>query len=260
MCDIMMKHQVVEQNINTDGLPGYERRHYWLRGTLESPSDDDASSSIELRVRELCSPEQGTGGRVWHCSVILARWLHSMGESLLRGRRVLELGAGLGAPGLVAGLFADEVVLTDFGDVVHNLQYNVDLNTPSIHTKSQASIRAMELDWNRCDEYEEPPADVVVAAEVVYSVEMVPALVATLLRVLHPGGVCYLLQDASRTGFEEFKQSLTARGMVIKVLPIPPALSTRQAPGKSEDDNRGSDDEQDIAMDDDNYVLHMIQQ
>mmetsp|Transcript_10753 Transcript_10753/g.18436 ORF Transcript_10753/g.18436 Transcript_10753/m.18436 type:complete len:292 (-) Transcript_10753:100-975(-) len=254
MCDITMRDRIVAKNINTEGLPGYERRHYWLRGELEQ-SNDEPPPSIELNVRELCSPEQGAGGRVWHCSVILAGWLHRQGASLLRGKRVLELGAGLGAPGLVASLFAAEVILTDYGEVLHNLQYNLDLNMPSIQRTSRADVRVLELDWARWREWQEAPADVVICAEVVYSVESVPALVATLHKCLTPQGVCYLLQDISRSGFLEFKNQLRASGLALAVLLANPTAITLNEKGSKEDENSNGDDD----TSDDEYRLFTIQ-
>jgi len=66
-----------QQQAAADALPGYERRHYWLHDntpstTVVSPSEGD----VELRVRELCQPREGTGARVWHCAIVLARWLY----------------------------------------------------------------------------------------------------------------------------------------------------------------------------------------
>lgn len=51
---------------------------------------------------------------------------------MLAGRSVLELGAGAGAPGLVASLFAARTVLTDaHPSALHNLAHNLELN---LHT------------------------------------------------------------------------------------------------------------------------------
>jgi predicted nicotinamide N-methyase len=50
---------------------------------------------------------------LWESAIGLARWVASMGNQM-RGRRVLELGAGLGLPGIVAASLGAEVWQTDY--------------------------------------------------------------------------------------------------------------------------------------------------
>jgi predicted nicotinamide N-methyase len=62
-----------------------------------------------------------TGQYLWDSGVYLARWLLGNRERL-RNRRVVELGSGLGLPGLTAAKFAAETLLTDCAaDLVSNL-------------------------------------------------------------------------------------------------------------------------------------------
>ena len=73
----------------------------------------------------------GTAGEVWPAAAALCRWLADH-EQQVRGTRVLELGAGMGAPGLyAAGLGASRVLLTD-------LAYE----TESYRSKCEANITA----------------------------------------------------------------------------------------------------------------------
>jgi predicted nicotinamide N-methyase len=60
-----------------------------------------------------------------HRGVVLSRWL-SRHPELVVGREVLEVGAGLGAPGLTAAACgASRVALTDVdSNAVRNLAYN----------------------------------------------------------------------------------------------------------------------------------------
>ena len=46
----------------------------------------------------------GPGGRVWDGAQILAGFLATNAGTLVRGKRILELGAGTGLPGLVCAL------------------------------------------------------------------------------------------------------------------------------------------------------------
>ena len=57
----------------------------------------------------------GPGGRVWDASVALAQYLAANVDaaSEIRGRSIIEVGAGAGAPGMVAALMGGIVTLTD---------------------------------------------------------------------------------------------------------------------------------------------------
>jgi hypothetical protein len=70
---------------------------------------------FEVRVAECTYCEGGTGWRVWPCALLLSCWLAAERRELqLPTLRVLELGCGLGLPGLTAAaLGAAESVLSD---------------------------------------------------------------------------------------------------------------------------------------------------
>lgn len=71
--------------------------------------------AIEVFVDECDYREGGTGWRVWPCALLLACWLSAHHEELdLGGSRVIELGAGLGLPGLTAAALGAQLVrITD---------------------------------------------------------------------------------------------------------------------------------------------------
>ena len=57
--------------------------------------------------------EGGPGGRLWDAAVLLAQHLaERVGDDCVRGKRVVELGAGLGLPGIVAAYQGAHVTLT----------------------------------------------------------------------------------------------------------------------------------------------------
>lgn len=71
--------------------------------------------SVSIVVRECEYVDGGTGWRAWPCALLLACWLAKHAHELeLDDAAVLELGCGLGLPGLTAAaLGARRVVLTD---------------------------------------------------------------------------------------------------------------------------------------------------
>jgi Lysine methyltransferase len=117
---------------------------------------------------------QWAGTRIWRASVVTLEYLlseefeiESRGTSdtklgITRDHNVLELGCGLGVPGMVLHALRDcRVVLTDMGDLVDTLQANLDKAFPSLIDADGASsgspsrITAHALDWSRPEAVDE---------------------------------------------------------------------------------------------------------
>ena len=118
-----------------------------------------------------------TGTYAWPGGVALARYLVSA-PGTARGKRVVELGCGTGAAGIMAQwLGAKRVVLTDGSPaVLENTRRNVERNV-----KRGAEVR--RLRWGYAEDIAAagPAAfDLVLAAEVAYQRETLPAFLATV--------------------------------------------------------------------------------
>jgi Ran GTPase-activating protein (RanGAP) involved in mRNA processing and transport/predicted nicotinamide N-methyase len=116
-----------------------------------------------------------TGHVAWQALPILCHFILSeRGQRLMRDSRVLELGAGIGVPGLLAGRVCKEVVLTDSNDmVVERLRRNVELNAADMTCAGDA-VRVANVAWGaelypRDDVLERGAFDVVLGSDVVYS-------------------------------------------------------------------------------------------
>jgi hypothetical protein len=93
-----------------------ELRPPWPLELLVRPSRQHQTSQFDV------------GMVLWPAALVLARWL-CRNAALLRGKSVLELGAGMGLAGLAAAHLARRVCLTDFNPLVlENLRANVELN------------------------------------------------------------------------------------------------------------------------------------
>jgi predicted nicotinamide N-methyase len=143
---------------------------------LECPARDFPFSVF---VQPGCS----LGGHTWSSSVALARFLLSSGSSLVKEKRIVELGSGTGVLGIAccfAG--AKSVLLTD-------LSINLDMlcQTCELH-RQQFDVQSDSLDWRNEADRERIGSsfDVCVMSDVVYyeNEALFQSLVETLKAVV----------------------------------------------------------------------------
>lgn len=122
---------------------------------------------------------------LWPSAIALAR---AVARRSLRGRRVLELGAGLGLPGLAAAVGGARVTVTDWApEAIVAAQDNA--------ARNGVEVEALVSDWRDASELvARAPWDLVLLADVLYEERNVDALLALLPRL---GGEI-LLADPDR--------------------------------------------------------------
>lgn len=168
-----------------------------LLGALAAPpkseerrelSEFRLAAGVSVRLYELSYDHvDAEGSRVWTAALVLANRTAAR-EPDVRGRSVLELGAGCGVNGLAAAkLGASRVVITDFlPDMLANLRDNVAL----LDGPAAGVCEVSHLDWASDEEPAAEAFDVILAADCVlgayHSVELLPSVVK---RRLAPGGV-----------------------------------------------------------------------
>lgn len=164
--------------------------------TLPEPLDLTTTPARILieEAPNLLAAGSNVGLRTWEASLHLAQYLHTY-PGLVRGKNVLELGAGTGLVSILcAGPLRAKMILSTDGlpHVVESMQRNIDRNTqllPAADTDS-SPIEARVLDWasiesledtltvNDCSDY-----DLIIGADITYSPDVVPIL-AQLLKIL----------------------------------------------------------------------------
>lgn len=141
------------------------------------------------------------GMKTWGAGIFLAEVLNNH-PIILQGRRVIELGSGVGQTGLIAcrkrphhcvnGRDEDnfsppiEMCMTDYtDDILRNLQHNVSIN---VGVDPRCIINCRTLDWNDCvlpQQDQKSPIifkkyDVLLAADCTYSEDLCDILVSAI--------------------------------------------------------------------------------
>ncbi len=139
---------------------------------------------------------------LWSSAVALAR--HLPGEHLA-GRRVVELGCGVGLPSLVALAHGARVTATDhYGAALDFARYNALVNLGR-----EPCTRL--LDWHASRAQEPGSFDLVLAADVLYEARNVQALAVLIPALLAPGGEV-LLADPRRKDAPVFLERMWEMG------------------------------------------------
>ena len=181
---------------------------------------------IEVRVLETALAN-GVGARLWNAARTLSERLARAPETV-RGKTVLEVGAGVGTCGILAAkLGARSVTLSDFEEPLLEA-----LDRSVVENGCAATCSARALDWRR--ELERAPTpttnprraladdevfDVIIGSDVLYEREHVLALPACVDRRLAADGACWLVNASRYAGmFEELVDALRARRLRVDVV------------------------------------------
>ncbi len=132
--------------------------------------------------------------RLWEAAIVLSEFV--AGLPCPEGTSLLELGAGLGAPGLTAAAAGFQVTLTDYEDLI------LDFERINAAASKLLNVQIAMLDW--LDPPEMPQYDVIVGAEILFREEFFEPLLGVLRKALKPEGVVYLAHDIKRRSLEPF--------------------------------------------------------
>jgi len=170
----------------------------WRAASLEQFVDADAL------LRNAAAPEPPYWMHLWPGAVALARMVLADAE-LGAASRVVELGAGLGLPALVAARRGARVVATDWQ------RAPLRVLSRSLSDNGVAAA-CVQMDWVQpalCGGF-----DLCLGADVAYDQAAEGALVAALARLLGPGGRAWLA-DSVNTARISLAETLAARGFIV---------------------------------------------
>lgn len=133
--------------------------------------------------------------KLWEAAMVLADLMLTMPPAR-PGQTLLELGAGLGAPGLAAAMAGHDVTLSDYEPEVLEFQ------RISAAASGLKGVQCRLLDWL------EPPAlprfDTIIGAEILFREEFFAPLLNVFRSLLARDGVIYLAHDVRRKSLAPF--------------------------------------------------------
>ncbi|HEX8360213.1 MAG TPA: methyltransferase domain-containing protein [Longimicrobium sp.] len=188
-------------NTTVGDFPLHESRlrlagHEWtvLHTGVVLTHDDEQEFLRELRDR------LPYGVALWPAAIALAHEVAARAEAF-RGKRVLELGAGTGLPGIVAASLGARVVQTDR----HEMPMSVCRRNGELNGAGSIEYRLADwTEWGDAERY-----DFILGSDILYGETMQPFLRQIFERNLAPGGRI-LLSDPFRGVSIRFLETLEA--------------------------------------------------
>lgn len=207
----------------------------------EEEIEDGLENVVDGRIEEEYTQPDYLGLDIWPAALEVCGYLKDH-PGTVEGATVVELGAGVGLPALLAArLGATRVVISDYEPVVvSHVARNAQLSGVSDRCSG------LQLDWTKLDALHGTDHlhsyDVVLAADVLYIADIMGAFLDALVALLRPkSGVAIIGHQMRRalvfddTGtpetrnddvaFRKFSDLCCERGLHTKV------LSTKQSPG-----------------------------
>ncbi|KAF5536169.1 FAM86A [Fusarium napiforme] len=192
-----------------------------------------------LENHSLISGSGTTGLRTWEAALHLGSYL-CQNRHIVKGKRVLELGAGTGYLSILCANFLDSqhVIASDGSDdVINNLPDNLFLND----LQDSTQVTPMDVKWGHAlmgTEEEKwnggRPIDVVLGADITYDKSVIRALIGTLREVfdLHPHVEVFIsATQRNEKTFQAFLDQCQANGLAVEVIQFPiPKREHQQGP------------------------------
>lgn len=210
---------------------------------ISSPIDEKNVEQLIVRqVTERQSAQDDVGFVMWPSAVVLASYLLE-NKHIIKGKRILEIGAGCALTGLVAAKLASrqcldtdigsQVIITDFNHtVLENIQRNILLNDVENFAKPMkldfyvqngnkidGGWKGLEFEsLNKDFTYTEHlPVHLILAADTICKPSDAVAVSKTIFDALLPGGEALIVSaDAKhRFGVDIFESECIKRGLTV---------------------------------------------
>jgi methyltransferase-like protein 23 len=146
--------------------------------TLYIPDPDQVRPVYEKQLLNDAATAFPFWAKIWASSLALSSYLEKEIQ-LVEGKKVLEIGAGIGLPSFVVANAAASIIVSDYAAEA------VELMEKNIQHLWLSNVTPMCLDWNNFQEYIR--ADVVLLSDINYAPEEFEALLKLIQRFLEQG-------------------------------------------------------------------------
>lgn len=179
-----------------------------LRKKYKTEFDNLRIRDCELRILQVSDIEPLLNGkdpfedvttfpfwvRLWEAALVLADTMAGLPVPV--NNRLLELGAGLAAPGLAAAAAGYRVTLSDYEPHI------LDFQRVSAAANNLKNVEFRIIDWNK------PPEmarfDTIIGAEILFREDFFKPILKIFRRYLAPGGTVYLAHNKDRQSLGPF--------------------------------------------------------
>ncbi|XP_067860285.1 methyltransferase-like protein 23 isoform X2 [Heptranchias perlo] len=146
---------------------------------VEESSSDGGAGCLEVSIPEVLDPEYGM--YIWPCAVVLAQYMWFY-RSTVRGKTILEIGAGASLPGIVAAKCGAKVILSDGAE----LQNCLDNCRRSCQINNLEDVPVIGLTWGQIspDLVLLPKIDIILGSDVFYEPEDFEDIVTTIFYLM----------------------------------------------------------------------------
>ena len=188
-------------------------------------------------------PNSTVGYYLWDSAIKLAWWI-TQNPSIFEGKTVMEVGSGVGLPGVLAASYARKTFISDFHPkIVETAAYNIQLNSESAHEgqpahaadccigKNGHDVVAMSVDWDRLDTTErlqegdekkvlpkEKSVDVMLGSDVICQESDCVGVARMLDYYLTRAGQAFFVlgSDENRYGVGKFRTTMESNGFDVE--------------------------------------------
>ena len=133
--------------------------------------------------------------KLWEASMVLCALVGNLRPR--KGETLLELGAGLGAPGLTAARCGYQVTLSDYEQIIIDFQ-KINAAVNGLDDR----VECLFLDWKKPTDL--GSFDTIIGAEILFRDEFFEPLLSLFDKLLAPEGTIYLAHDIRRKSLPAF--------------------------------------------------------
>lgn len=187
---------------------------------------ENMDRAVDDTWKDLCAKGEGQRfddlcpyfGQVWDSARVMCRWMSDRPADW-SGRRVLEIGCGLGLPSMIAARLGADVIAADFHPAVG--EFLVD----NLRLNNITGVTYRQIDW-RVDDANGVDFDWILAADVLYERTQAEPLSKFLRRVARPNSRV-VIADPGRPYQTAFINAMEDNGFeLIDMVGDPPSANS----------------------------------